>query len=179
MGKWFYIVAMLCVLGAMNLGGASADDCPFFFSGHLKRADVILVGELDVQDYVGYKRAKLKQGEKDVYAAERAETPLWKWKINRFKVIDVLKGNAKEIGETTQIVSPRYFTRGQHYVIFARKTKNLKRYDKTGGDFVNEGCDKTEHIAKDRGSDLLRDVQDEFGLKETGFPRKKSKKKRR
>ncbi len=125
----------------------------------VRQVDLIMTGTVESQEFVGYNRAGLPKGGVDTYAEARNETPLWKWRLYKFIPDKVFKGekNAFEL-----IVSPRKFSSGGRYIIFAKKNKGLARYKNTMASYVNEQCDPAEYLYPLMGSDLLEDTEDYF-----------------
>lgn len=129
------------------------------FASKARAADLIMTGTVQSQEFIGFRRAGLRKGETDAYAESRNETPLWKWRLYKFIPDRVFKGK-KESFEL--IVSPRKFSSGGRYIIFARKNVGLQRYKDTMASYVNEQCDPADYLYPSMGSDLLDDTKDYF-----------------
>lgn len=125
----------------------------------IRKADAILIGEIEGSEYVGYKRAGLSEGQIDEYAEQNGETPLWKWKLYMVKVEKAFKGR---LNDKLLMASPRLLSDGGRYIIFIEQNKDLPRYQKTMAGWVNDKCASTEYIYPLYGSGLLDSVEDYF-----------------
>lgn len=126
----------------------------------IEKSELVFIGKPTGKEYVGYQRAKLAKGAQDEYAIENGESPLWKWKINRFIVERALKGT---VGSEVTVVSPRFFTIGSRYVVFAIRADNKSRFDKTTAGWANTPCEPADFINPDAPSSLVEDVEEHFG----------------
>lgn len=153
------LLVLVCLL-VMSGGALAKGNCPReSFASKVRQADLIMLAVKKKHDFVGYKRAGLKYGQEDEYAAKHKETPLWKWKINEFEVEKVFKGSKQK---DIRLVSARNFSTDGRYIVFAKTTKGQKRFSNTLVPFVNEKCDSAEFIYPMFGSGLLDDVEDYF-----------------
>ena len=126
----------------------------------IEKADLIFIGKPTGKEYVGYRRAKTQPGGEDAYANEHGETPLWKWKLTRFTVEQTFKG---QVENEITVVSPRFFTLGSTYIVFATRADNKDRFDKTTAAWANTPCDPTDVHTGENPPSLEKEVEHHFG----------------